>query len=65
MIDGVLKGEAISVSALLWLVTLQRQGDDTDQMLPEHKVAALGGKQALVCRMPGLMDAAYINPVLG
>jgi hypothetical protein len=64
MIDAVLKREAITVSALLWLVILLGQGDDTDQMLPEHKVAVLGGKQSLDCRMTGLTDAGYINPIL-
>lgn len=45
MIDAVLKREAITVSALPWLVAVLGQEKDAGQMLPEHRAAILGGTQ--------------------
>lgn len=46
MIDAILKREAITVSALLLLVTILGQERDTGQMLPEHRAALLGRIQS-------------------
>lgn len=66
MIDAVLKGETITMSAQLWLVTILGQEKDTGQMLPEHRAAVLGRMQSQTSgwTMTVLWDAGCTSSIL-